>query len=90
MKVKAIINEPTAFALLYKFENTINGVKKILILDLGRGNFDVSIVEINDNELKVIATAGDTHLSGEDFDNELMNFCINSFKEETNYRLLIQ
>ena len=90
MKVKTIINEPTAFALLYKLENTINGVKKILILDLGRGNFDVSIVEINGNELKVIATAGDTHLSGEDFDNELMNFCINSFKEETNYRLLIQ
>jgi molecular chaperone DnaK (HSP70) len=82
-KVKAIINEPTAAALAYKFENTINGSKKILLFDLGGGTFDVSIVQINGNEFKVITTGGDTHLGGEDFDNELMNFCINSFKEET-------
>ena len=83
LKVKAIINEPTAAALAYKFENTINGSKKILLFDLGGGTFDVSIVQINGNEFKVITTGGDTHLGGEDFDNELMNFCLNSFKEET-------
>ena len=84
LKVKAIINEPTAAALAYKFSNTIEDFKKILIFDLGGGTFDVSIVEINGNEFKVITTGGDTHLGGEDFDNELMNFCIRSFKEETN------
>ena len=84
LKVKAIINEPTAAALAYKFANTIENDCKILIFDLGGGTFDISIVEIKGNEFKIINTGGDTHLGGEDFDNELMNYCIRSFKEETN------
>merc|ERR1712038_626645 len=78
LNVKRIINEPTAAAIAYGLEKKGNtsGEQNVLIFDLGGGTFDVSILALDDGIFEVKATAGDTHLGGEDFDNRLVNHFI--------------
>ena len=83
LNVEKIINEPTAAALAYCFDKIDKKNKNILVFDLGGGTFDVTIVNINGSKLDVISTCGDTHLGGEDFDNCLLKYCIQEFKNNT-------
>merc|ERR1711879_1130882 len=76
MNVLRIINEPTAAAIAYGLDKKGSGERNILIYDMGGGTFDVSILTIEDGIFEVKATAGDTHLGGEDFDNRIVDFCI--------------
>jgi len=80
LDVKRIINEPTAAALAYGLDN--ENEQKILVYDLGGGTFDVSIIEIGDGVIEVLATNGDTHLGGDDFDNKLTNYMLAEFKRK--------
>lgn len=83
LNVLRIINEPTAAALAYGLDKNLKGEKNILIFDLGGGTFDVSILTIDEGSLfEVKATAGDTHLGGEDFDSRLVNFLADEFKRK--------
>lgn len=84
LNVLRIINEPTAAAIAYGLEKTKagEGEKNVLIFDLGGGTFDVSILSIEDGIFEVKATAGDTHLGGEDFDNRLVNHFAAEFKRK--------
>lgn len=79
LEVKRIINEPTAAALAYGLNKTKDKAKVVLVFDLGGGTFDVSLLNIDDGLFEVLATAGDTHLGGEDFDNNLVEHCITDF-----------
>ena len=81
LDVKRIINEPTAASLAYGLDKE-SGSHKILVYDLGGGTFDVSILELGDGVFEVLATNGDTHLGGDDFDNAVMNFLAESFAKE--------
>ena len=81
LDVRRIINEPTAASLAYGLDKD-NGSQKILVYDLGGGTFDVSVLELGDGVFEVLATNGDTHLGGDDFDNALMNFLADSFQKE--------
>jgi L1 cell adhesion molecule like protein len=81
--VLRIINEPTAAAIAYGLDKKGKGESNILIFDLGGGTFDVSLLTIDDGIFEVKATAGDTHLGGEDFDNRLVNWCVQEFKRKT-------
>ena len=84
LNVLRIINEPTSAAIAYGLNNKDNEKKKyILVFDFGGGTLDVTILLLDKNIFEVKATCGNSHLGGEDFDNELMKFCINQFKEET-------
>ena len=78
LEVKRIINEPTAAALAYGLDNEKE--QKIMVYDLGGGTFDVSIIEIGDGVIEVLATNGDTRLGGDDFDQRIMNWMISEFK----------
>ena len=78
LDVKRIINEPTAAALAYGLDNEKE--QKIMVYDLGGGTFDVSIIEIGDGVIEVLATNGDTHLGGDDFDNRITQWMIDEFK----------
>ncbi|MEZ3479803.1 MAG: molecular chaperone DnaK [Lachnospiraceae bacterium] len=80
LDVKRIINEPTAAALAYGLDNEKE--QKILVYDLGGGTFDVSIIEIGDGVIEVLATNGDTHLGGDDFDNKLIDWMVGEFKAQ--------
>jgi len=83
LNVLRIINEPTAAALAYGMDKNLSGEKNVLIFDLGGGTFDVSILEITEGSLfEVKATAGDTHLGGEDFDNRMVNHFVEEFKRK--------
>ena len=83
LNVKRIINEPTAAAIAYGLEKEKgNGEKNVLIYDLGGGTFDVTLLTIEDGVFEVKATAGDTHLGGEDFDRKLMEHFIKEFKKK--------
>lgn len=83
LNVLRIINEPTAAALAYGLDKNLKGERNVLIFDLGGGTFDVSILTIDEGSLfEVKATAGDTHLGGEDFDSRLVNFLANEFKRK--------
>merc|ERR1719495_727635 len=83
LEVLRIINEPTAAAIAYGLDNADETEEKnILIFDLGGGTFDVSLLTIDEGIFQVLATAGDTHLGGEDFDNRLVEFCIQDFKKK--------
>lgn len=82
MNVMRIINEPTAAAIAYGLDKKGGKEKNILIFDLGGGTFDVSILSIDDGVFEVKATAGDTHLGGEDFDNRLVNHFVQEFKRK--------
>ncbi len=81
LEVKRIINEPTAAALAYGLEK--KSEEKIVVFDLGGGTFDVSILELGDGVFEVKSTNGDTHLGGEDFDNIIVNFLCDQFKDES-------
>ncbi|GFO04678.1 heat-shock protein 70 [Plakobranchus ocellatus] len=83
LNVLRIINEPTAAALAYGLDKGQRGEKHVLIFDLGGGTFDVSILSIDEGSMfEVKATAGDTHLGGEDFDNRLVNHFVQEFKRK--------
>lgn len=82
LNVMRIINEPTAAAIAYGLDKKAGKEKNILIFDLGGGTFDVSVLSIDDGVFEVKATAGDTHLGGEDFDNRLVNHFLNEFKRK--------
>ncbi len=79
LEVLRIINEPTAASLAYGLDKEEN--QKILIYDLGGGTFDVSILEIGDGVFEVLATNGDTHLGGDDFDQHIMDWMVSEFKK---------
>ena len=79
LEVKRIINEPTAAALAYGLDK--ENEQTIMVYDLGGGTFDVSILEIGDGIVEVKATAGDTHLGGDDFDQRIMNYLVAEFKK---------
>ncbi|MCD8286033.1 MAG: molecular chaperone DnaK [Clostridia bacterium] len=81
LNVLRIINEPTAAALAYGLDKQ-DGTQKVMIYDLGGGTFDVSILEIGDGVFEVLATNGDTHLGGDDFDARIMNYLVETFKRE--------
>ena len=78
LDVKRIINEPTAAALAYGLDN--ENEQKIMVYDLGGGTFDVSIIEIGDGVIEVLATAGDNRLGGDDFDQKITNYMLAEFK----------
>ena len=80
LDVKRIINEPTAAALAYGLDNEKE--QKIMVYDLGGGTFDVSIIEIGDGVIEVLATNGDTRLGGDDFDNKVIDWMVSEFKKQ--------
>ena len=80
LEVLRIINEPTAAALAYGMDKELD--QKILIFDLGGGTFDVSLLEISDGVFEVLATAGNNRLGGDDFDEKIMNWMVETFKNE--------
>ena len=80
LDVKRIINEPTAAALAYGLDNEKE--QKVMVYDLGGGTFDVSIIEIGDGVIEVLATAGNNHLGGDDFDQKVANYIIEEFKKQ--------
>ena len=84
LNVKRIINEPTAASIAYGLQAVGNesGEKIVLIFDLGGGTFDVSLLAIDDGVFEVKATAGDTHLGGEDFDTRMVEYCCTQFKRK--------
>eukprot|EP01069_Polyplicarium_translucidae_P012960 Polyplicarium_translucidae@DN682_c0_g1_i1.p1 len=82
LNVMRIINEPTAAAIAYGLDKRGSGEQNVLIFDMGGGTFDVSLLTIEDGIFEVKATAGDTHLGGEDFDNRLVEFCCDDFKRK--------
>ena len=82
LEVLRIINEPTAAALAYGLDQQSKGERNVLIFDLGGGTFDVSLLTIEEGIFEVKATAGDTHLGGEDFDNRLVNHFVQEFKRK--------
>ena len=80
LKVRKVINEPTAAALAYGL--TKKKDQQILVYDFGGGTFDVSVLDIEEDTIDVIAVGGDTHLGGDDFDQKIMNWVVNQFKKE--------
>ena len=82
LNVLRIINEPTAAALAYGLSEKSDKEKRVLIFDLGGGTFDVSLLEIDDGMFEVKATAGDTHLGGEDFDSRLVEYFADRFQKK--------
>jgi len=82
LEVLRIINEPTAAAIAYGLDNIKSGEQTVLIFDLGGGTFDVSLLTIDDGVFEVKATAGDTHLGGEDFDSRIVQHFISEFKRK--------
>ncbi|WCG82587.1 molecular chaperone DnaK [Pectobacterium sp. A5351] len=90
LEVKRIINEPTAAALAYGLDKEV-GNRTIAVYDLGGGTFDISIIEIDEVDgektFEVLATNGDTHLGGEDFDSRMINYLVDEFKKEQGFDL---
>lgn len=80
LEVKRIINEPTAAALAYGFDKKKD--EKVIVYDLGGGTFDVSVLEVSEDTVEVMATSGDTHLGGDDFDQKLINYIVDEFKKQ--------
>ena len=80
LDVKRIINEPTAAALAYGLDNEKE--QKIMVYDLGGGTFDVSVIEIGDGVIEVLATAGDNRLGGDDFDQKIVDYILSEFKNQ--------
>lgn len=78
LNILRIINEPTSAALAYGLDNGM--AQKVLVYDLGGGTFDVSVIDIGDNVIKVLATSGDNHLGGDDFDERIVNYLVEQFK----------
>ncbi|KAK7000247.1 hsp71-like protein [Favolaschia claudopus] len=88
MNVLRIINEPTAAAIVYGLDKKVTGEWNVLIFDLDGGTFDVSLLTIQEGVFEVKATAGDTHLGGEDLDNRLVNHLVQEFKRKNKKSLL--
>ena len=88
MNVLRIINEPTAAAIAYGLDKKVAGERNVLIFDLGGGTFDVSLLTIEEGIFEVKATAGDTHLGGEDFDKRLVNHFVQEFKRKNKKGLI--
>merc|ERR1712166_383179 len=82
LKVLRIINEPTAAAIAYGLDKGMGVEQKVLIFDLGGGTFDVSLLSIDDGIFEVLATAGNTHLGGEDFDSRMVDYFIDEIKKK--------
>ena len=82
MNVLRIINEPTAAAIAYGLDKKGQGERNVMIFDLGGGTFDVSLLTIEEGIFEVKATAGDTHLGGEDFDNKMVEWCTEQFRKK--------
>jgi L1 cell adhesion molecule like protein len=82
LNVLRIINEPTAAAIAYGLDKKDSGEINVLIYDMGGGTFDVSVLTIEEGIFEVKSTAGDTHLGGEDFDNKIVDFCVQDFKRK--------
>merc|ERR1719273_771886 len=82
LNVLRIINEPTAAAIAYGLDKADQEEKNVLIFDLGGGTFDVSLLTIDEGVFEVLSTAGDTHLGGEDFDNNLVEYFVKEFKKK--------
>ncbi len=82
LEVLRIINEPTAAALAYGLDKGQNASQKVFIYDLGGGTFDISILDIGDGVFEVLATAGDTHLGGDDFDQVIIDYLVQQFKND--------
>jgi heat shock 70kDa protein 1/2/6/8 len=82
LTVERVLNEPTAAAIAYGLDRSKNKEENILVFDLGGGTFDVTLLTIDDGVFEVKATAGDTHLGGEDFDQRMMDYCIAQFKKQ--------
>jgi molecular chaperone DnaK len=85
LEVERIINEPTAAALAYGFDKQKN--ERVAVYDLGGGTFDITILEINEGVFEVLATSGNTFLGGEDFDQRIINWLVENFKNENNIDL---
>jgi len=80
LKVRRVINEPTAAALAYGLDK--NKDEKVIVYDLGGGTFDVSVLEVSDDTIEVKSTDGDTHLGGDDFDQEIIKYILDEFKKK--------
>jgi L1 cell adhesion molecule like protein len=87
LNVLRIINEPTAAAIAYGLDKKVSGEKNVLIFDLGGGTVDVSLLTIEEGHIEVKATAGDTYLGGEDFDNRLVDHFVKEFRHKFNMKL---
>ena len=85
LTVRRIINEPTAAALAYGLDHESN--QKIMVYDLGGGTFDVSVIDIGDGVIEVLACSGDNHLGGDDFDQRLANYLAGEFRQQTKVNL---
>jgi L1 cell adhesion molecule like protein len=83
LDVLRVVNEPTAAAMAYGMDKNFKGERNVLVFDLGGGTFDVTLLTIDDGIFEVKATAGDTHLGGEDFDSRLVAHCLEDFKRKT-------
>lgn len=82
LHVERVLNEPTAAAIAYGLDKKSTKEETILVFDLGGGTFDVTLLTIDNGFFEVKATAGDTHLGGEDFDQRMMDYCIGQFKKK--------
>jgi len=82
LQVERVLNEPTAAAIAYGLDRSKQAEENILVFDLGGGTFDVTLLTIDNGVFEVKATAGDTHLGGEDFDQRVMDYCIQQFKKK--------
>ncbi|TYJ58303.1 hypothetical protein B9479_000846 [Cryptococcus floricola] len=83
LTVLRIVNEPTAAAIAYGLDRSTKKESQIIVYDLGGGTFDVSLLSIEDGVFEVLATAGDTHLGGEDFDNRVIEYLVKQYKKKT-------
>lgn len=82
LNVKRIINEPTAAAIAYGLDKAKSAESKVLVFDCGGGTHDISLLSIDDGVFEVLATSGDSHLGGEDFDQRVVGWCVNEFKRK--------
>jgi len=87
LNVIRIINEPTAAAIAYGFDENIQGEKRILVVDSGGGTTDLSVLELSGGIFEVLSTGGDTHLGGEDIDNALVNYIVSEYQRKNNVSL---
>ncbi|RSH88510.1 ATPase with role in protein import into the ER [Apiotrichum porosum] len=83
LNILRIVNEPTAAAIAYGLDRSTKSESQIIVYDLGGGTFDVSLLSIEDGVFEVLATAGDTHLGGEDFDNRVIDYLVKQYKRKT-------
>src|SRR5205085_6524658 len=86
LNVLRVVNEPTAAAIAYGLDKT-GSERQIIVYDLGGGTFDVSLLTIEDGVFEVLATAGDTHLGGEDFDQRVINYLAKLYNKKNDVRM---